>query len=167
MLSTFDCTDLLQRDQHTPRQHLVIILSLPYKREHIKQHVTNANIALEPRRAPRSVCAAAALFVSLDDLVTNTLGAGPVSPQLLLKVHGRASAGPFEGIQRLEGFSGFVLAVGSEPPTSLHGKHLLFPQHPSCIWPLFHTSLPQTPCDPGATLQELCILDTKHRQLLS
>lgn len=36
------------------------------------------------------------------------------------------------------GLSGFVLAVWFKLPTSLHGKHLPFPQHPSCIW-LLHS----------------------------
>lgn len=90
MLSTFDCTDLLQWDQHmeTPSCYYLVITikTEPHQTVHNKfEHCFQAD---------------ADLSVSLDDPVTNTLAAGWVSPQLFLKVHGRASAGPLRGIQR-------------------------------------------------------------------
>lgn len=51
-------------ETNTSRQHLVIILSLHYKWKHIKQCIRNLNIALELTQTSRSVCVAAALFVS-------------------------------------------------------------------------------------------------------
>lgn len=57
MLSTFDCTDLLQRDKHI-RQPLVIIVLLHGK--HYTQRITTLNGE------------AAALFVPLNDAVEDT-----------------------------------------------------------------------------------------------
>lgn len=51
-------------ETNTWRQHLVIILSSHYKWKHTRQYKTNLIIALEARQISRSVCVAAALFVS-------------------------------------------------------------------------------------------------------
>lgn len=80
MLSTFDCTDLLQWDQHSETSCYYLVITLE-----MADRIQPSETALEVTQTSRSVWVAAALLVppGWDDPVTNTrFAAGGVSPQL-------------------------------------------------------------------------------------
>lgn len=113
MLSTFDCTDLLQRDEH------IVVITPLLQGKHYTQRITNVNRE------------AAALFVPLDEAVEDTGGRGESPPSW-----------PSFGRGRLREFSlsGCVLAVcfslhSKHSPWPQHPACMWRRPHvPSTVW---------------------------------